>query len=112
VFAAWRPEVLDLYALDGLRERSDGSVTLKCPSAVEAAIFDQGRDLDVSSIAARHPTRTLWLRAGLGNFPADWCREVAREMQACELRDLQVGHLVVMEQPDVVVSEVLRFVGA
>jgi pimeloyl-ACP methyl ester carboxylesterase len=109
VFASWRPEVLDLYALDGLRERADGSVTLKCPSAVEAAIFDQGRDLDVLAIATGHPTRTLWLRAGLGNFPADWCRSLAREMQACEYRELEVGHLVVMERPDLVAAEALRF---
>jgi pimeloyl-ACP methyl ester carboxylesterase len=86
VFQAWRPEVLDLYALDGLRERADGSVTLKCPSAVEAAIFDQGRDLDVLAIA------TLTSR-----------------MQDCELVDLDAGHLVVMEEPELVAREALRF---
>jgi pimeloyl-ACP methyl ester carboxylesterase len=109
VFASWRPEVLDLYALDGLRERADGSVTLKCPSAVEAAIFDQGRALDVEQIAEGHPTRTLWLRAGLGNFPADWCRSLAARMRACEYLELPVGHLVVMERPDLVSAEALRF---
>jgi len=109
VFKTWRPEVLDLYALDGLRERADGSVTLKCPSAVEAAIFDQGRDLDVAAIAQDHPVPTLWIRAGQGNFPGEWCRSLAGRMRACEYRDLDVGHLVVMEQPELVAAEALRF---
>jgi pimeloyl-ACP methyl ester carboxylesterase len=76
VFAAWRPEVLDLYALDGLRERADGSVTLKCASSVEAAIFEQGGELDILEIAEAHPIPTLWLRAARGNFPGDWCRSL------------------------------------
>jgi pimeloyl-ACP methyl ester carboxylesterase len=111
VFKTWRPEVLDLYALDGLREHADGSVTLKCPSAVEAAIFDQGRDLDAMAIADGHPTPTLWIRADRGNFDAEWCRTLAGSMRACELRDLAVGHLVVMEEPEIVVRETLRFAG-
>lgn len=109
VFAAWQPEVLDLYALDGLRERADGSVTLKCPSAVEAAIFERGRELDVLAIAEGHPTPTLWLRAAQGNFPSDWCRTLTSRMRACELVDLDAGHLVVMEQPELVAREALRF---
>jgi pimeloyl-ACP methyl ester carboxylesterase len=110
VFQGWRPDVLDLYALDGLRQRADGSVTLKCPSAVEAAIFDQGRAVDMLSLTEGHPTRTLWLRAAVGNFPGDWCRSLAARMRACELRDLDAGHLVVMERPELVAREVLRFV--
>ncbi len=109
VFASWQPEVLDLYALDGLRERADGSVTLQCPSAVEAAIFDQGQDLDTAAIVAGHPTRTLWLRAGRGNFPAAWGQSLANQMLACEYRELDFGHLVVMERPDRVLAEALRF---
>jgi pimeloyl-ACP methyl ester carboxylesterase len=109
VFAAWRPEVLDLYALDGLRERADGSVTLKCPSSVEAAIFDQGRELDILGIADAHPIPTLWLRAARGNFPGDWCRSLTSLMKACELVDLDAGHLVVMEQPELVAQAALRF---
>jgi len=109
VFAAWRPEVLDLYALDGLRERPEGGVTLKCPSSVEAAIFEQGRDLDVLAIAEEHPVPTLWLRAAQGNFPGEWCRLLTSLMKECELVDLDAGHLVVMEQPDLVAQEALRF---
>jgi pimeloyl-ACP methyl ester carboxylesterase len=109
IFKTWRPEVLDLYVLDGLREAADGSVTLKCPSAVEAAVFEEGRALDVLALADGHPTPTLWMRAGRGSFPADWCRSLAAQMRACEYLDLDVGHLVVMEQPEVVAREALRF---
>jgi pimeloyl-ACP methyl ester carboxylesterase len=112
VFQAWPPEVLDLYALDGLRERADGSVTLKCPSTVEAAIFDQGRDVDADALAAGHPVRTLWLRATHGNFDGAWCRTLASRMRACELQDLDAGHLVVMEQPALVAAHALRFANA
>jgi pimeloyl-ACP methyl ester carboxylesterase len=109
VLRAWRPEVLDLYALDGLRTRSDGSVTLKCPSAVEAAIFEQGRDLDLSPVVEAHPVPTLWIRAARGSFPSAWCRSLAARMRAAELLDLDVGHLVVMEEPERVAREALRF---
>ncbi len=109
VFQAWRPEVLDLYALDGLRVRADGSVTLKCPSAVEAAIFEQGRELDLASIAEAHPIPTLWIRAARGNFPLAWCRALTARMRSGELLDLDVGHLVVMEEPERVAREAMRF---
>jgi pimeloyl-ACP methyl ester carboxylesterase len=112
VFSTWRPEVLDLYALDGLRELPEGGVTLKCPSAVEAAIFELGRELDVLEMTAAHPTPALWIRAGQGNFPAAWCQSLAGRMRACAYLDLPVGHLVVMERPDVVAREALRFVSA
>jgi pimeloyl-ACP methyl ester carboxylesterase len=109
VFRTWRREVLDLYALDGLREHADGSVTLKCPSAVEAAIFEQGRDLDMLAITAAHPTPALWLRATRGNFHGEWCRTLVARMKHAELLDLDAGHLVVMEQPEQVAREALRF---
>jgi len=112
VFRAWSPEVLDLYALDGLRERADGSVTLKCPSTVEAVIFEQGRALDAVQLAADHPVRTLWLRAAHGNFDGPWCQTLAGSMRACELVELDAGHLVVMEQPPLVADHALRFAGA
>jgi pimeloyl-ACP methyl ester carboxylesterase len=64
------------------------------------------------ALTDRHPARTLWLRAAAGNFSGDWCRTLAARMQACELRDLDAGHLVVMEQPELVASEVLRFARA
>ncbi|HYB12107.1 MAG TPA: alpha/beta hydrolase, partial [Myxococcota bacterium] len=61
-FANWDPRVLDLYAAEGLRDRPDGQVELKCPGEVEAAIFEQGGKLD--SLAAAHdlavPALLLW----------------------------------------------------
>ena len=109
VFARWQPTALDLYVLDGLHEHADGSVSLKCPGTVEAAIFEQGRHLDIAQIVESHPVPTLWLRAAGGNFPAAWCRSLASRMRACEFADVDAGHLMVMEQPDLVAEHALRF---
>lgn len=109
ILAAWRPEALDLYVLDGLRERADGSVTLKCPANVEAAIFEMGPHLDVAGIIRDHPTRTLWLHAGRGQFPVEMCRSLVRSMREARFETLDAGHLMVMEQPDLVSEAVLRF---
>jgi len=111
VFKTWQPDVLDLYALDGLRERSDGSVTLKCPKTIEAAIFDQGGATDAAGLVVEHPVPALWLHAGQGHFDGAWCRSLAQRMRACELVDVAAGHLMVMERPDLVAEHALRFAG-
>jgi len=41
VFADWRDDALRAYVEHGLRDEGDG-VTLKCPTAIEAAIFGSG----------------------------------------------------------------------
>jgi pimeloyl-ACP methyl ester carboxylesterase len=111
-FAAWRPEALALYALDGLRERADGSVTLKCPSGVEASIFEQARGIDADAAAAGNETPTLWLHAQRGDFPIARYEALARTMRAARVEALDAGHLVVMEQPELVVDAALRFCAA
>ncbi len=109
VFSAWQPEALDLYALDGLRERADGSVALKCPSAVEATVFEQGGKLDVPEIAHGHPVPTLWLHAAQGHFPLELCHRLAASMRDARVEKLEAGHLAVMERPDLVSEAALRF---
>ena len=69
LFAGWRAEALDLYVLDGLRERPDGGVELKCPGAVEAAVFAQGEGVDLAASVRGLAPPALWLRAERGNFP-------------------------------------------
>ena len=44
---AWREDVLDAYVQHGLRDSSDGTVTLKIPGPIEAAIYDRGGASDV-----------------------------------------------------------------
>lgn len=109
LFAGWRPEALDLYALDGLREQADGSVVLKCPGAVEAAVFSGGEGFDVLSRARGVTTPALLLWAARGSFPRSTYEELAASMRAARVETVECGHLVPMERPEWVVEAVCRF---
>jgi len=108
LFAAWRPEALDLYVLDGLRERPGGGVELKCPGAVEGAVFDAGGDADVPAWARGLAPPALWLWAERGNFPLPTYQALAASMRAARVEPAPAGHLIPMERPDLVAEAALR----
>jgi pimeloyl-ACP methyl ester carboxylesterase len=108
LFEGWRPEALDLYVLDGLRERADGSVELKCPGAVEAAVFDQGEAIDLAAWVRGLAPPTLWLWAERGNFPLPYYEALAASMRAARVERAPAGHLIPMERPDLVAEAALR----
>ncbi|MGH0037257.1 MAG: alpha/beta fold hydrolase [Myxococcota bacterium] len=112
LFARWEPRALDLYVAEGLRDGEDGRVHLKCPGAVEGAIFagDQGMDILELAAEARVPVRILWARQG--NFPRALYESMVETMSDAEVVEMDAGHLVVMEEPDIVVEQALRFAGA
>ena len=57
MFAGWTRRALDLYLAEGLRDRSDGRVELKCSGEVEATIFESGsRSMWRSAIATARAT--------------------------------------------------------
>jgi pimeloyl-ACP methyl ester carboxylesterase len=112
LFAAWHPTALDLYVIDGLRERLDGSVELKCPGAVEAAVFAGGEEVDVEAIARGVSVRALWLHASRGNFSRPRYDALAASMRKARVEPLDAGHLAPMERPDLVAEALLRFAGA
>jgi len=109
LFANWDARVFDLYLAEGLHERPDGQVELACPPEIEAAIFEANGSLDVMqrASAVRVPTLILWARAG--NFSYAHYEALAARMSQAELRVADAGHLVPMENPELVVREVLRF---
>jgi pimeloyl-ACP methyl ester carboxylesterase len=109
LFAGWRPEALDLYALDGLREAQGVGVALKCPGAVEAAVFGASGGFDVFAAARGTTTPALWLWAARGSFPRPLYEELAGSMAAARVETLDCGHLVPMERPEWVVDAVCRF---
>jgi pimeloyl-ACP methyl ester carboxylesterase len=109
LFAGFHPTALDLYVLDGLRERADGSVELKCPGAVEAAIFAGGEQVDVAALARDVRTPALWLWAALGNFSRERYLALAATMASARVETLDAGHLAPMERPDLVADAILRF---
>jgi pimeloyl-ACP methyl ester carboxylesterase len=109
MFAAWDERALDLYLQEGMADRGDGQVELKCPGVIEATVFESSRGLDVYSIAeqVRTPTRILW--ASGGQFPRVAHEELASRMAVADVRDLDAGHLAVMERPERVCEAVLGF---
>jgi pimeloyl-ACP methyl ester carboxylesterase len=109
LFRRWLPAALDLYVEHGLRERADGSVELKCPGAVEAAIFAGGGEVDVAELARGVVAPALWLWAALGSFSRERYRALAARMTSARVETLQAGHLAPMERPELVAEAILRF---
>jgi len=102
LFAACDPRALDLYVLDGLREREDGSVELKCAGATEAAIFAGSSNVDVFAIAREVVTPTLFLWAAHGDFPRPVYETLAASMPHGHVETVDTGHLIPLERPDLV----------
>jgi pimeloyl-ACP methyl ester carboxylesterase len=102
LFAGWTAVALDLYVQDGLRERADGSVELKCPGEVEGAVFAQGEALDLGAWAKNLPQPALWLWAERGNFPLERYEALAAAMARARVERVPAGHLIPMEQPELV----------
>lgn len=106
-FADWTPRARELYAEWGLAERPDGQVGLKCPPEVEAAIF-LGTPLDPLEVADRITAESLFVHAGRGHFDLETYRRIAARMPRGRVETADVGHLMLMEDPDVVVAAALR----
>jgi pimeloyl-ACP methyl ester carboxylesterase len=109
LFERWTPRAFELYLEEGLADRPDGQVELKCPSAVEAAIFSAGPDFDAWEVASRVTIPTLVLWAEQGDFPRVAFETLVERMAEARILDVDAGHLVTMERPDVVSRAVLEF---
>ncbi|MBX3027397.1 alpha/beta hydrolase [bacterium] len=105
-FTSWRPTAIELYLLDGMREHADGSLELKCPGAVEAAVFGSSDTVDVFALAAQVSAPALVLWAERGDFPRPIHEALARTLPAGRFRAVPAGHLVPMENPALVVDAV------
>lgn len=103
VFAGWRDDALDLYVAEGLATTAEG-VALKCPGAVEAAVFVNGRGLDAVGAAARVRCPATWLWARQGDFPRALYEGAVAGMKEARIVDVDGGHMVPMEAPERVVA--------
>jgi len=112
LFSSFTPAALDLYLLDGLRERADGGVELKCPGAIEAAVFEQGECFDLGAWTKGLAVPALWLWAERGNFPLALHEALAASMRATRLERVSAGHLIPMERPGLVAEAILRLLAA
>lgn len=108
-FAAWQPEAIELYLLDGMHRQADGSLHLACPGAIEAAVFAGTEGLDLFPRAARVCAPTLILWAARGDFPRFVHESLAAAMPAARVAAVDTGHLVPMERPDLVAEAAKHF---
>lgn len=108
LFARCDPRALDLYVLDGLRERDDGSVELKCAGATEAAIFAGSSRFDVFALARQIATPTLFLWAADGDFRRPVYETLAASMAHGHVQTVDAGHLIPLERPDLVANAALQ----
>ncbi len=109
LFASWTSRALDLYIGEGLREREDGQVELKCSGEVEALIFEASGSLDLFECTPRVAAQSLFLWARNGNFPRTVYEELCKGMPEALILDAEAGHLIPMEAPDWVADRVLEF---
>jgi pimeloyl-ACP methyl ester carboxylesterase len=109
LFADWDPEALDLYLAEGLADRPDGQVALKCSGEIEAAIFEATGSFDLWSSAdrVRPPTLIEWAARGL--FPRAVYEQLAARMTDAKVCDIDAAHLAPMQHPDRVVAPILEF---
>jgi pimeloyl-ACP methyl ester carboxylesterase len=108
-FAGWDRAIFELYLAEALGDLPDGRVALKCSPEVEATIFELGAGVDVMDRASELRTPALILWASRGNFPRSHFEELASRMPEAALRDAATGHFVPMEDPGLVVAELLAF---
>jgi pimeloyl-ACP methyl ester carboxylesterase len=99
--------VLRDYVYQGLAEREDGQVELRCAPEIELAVFQGGRGLDLFPIAGQVTARARIYWAERGNFSLDTYRTLAGLMPRAAVGTVPAGHLIPMERPDLT-AELIR----
>lgn len=108
MFANWSDAAFELYLAECLQHAEDGSVALKCDPAVEAHIFETTGSLAVTDYAANVAAPVLYIRAGEGHVPAEFCQGVVRLFPDATYEELAGGHLLPLEVPDAVAERLLN----
>jgi pimeloyl-ACP methyl ester carboxylesterase len=104
LFASWTPRARELYVEHALRAAPDGGVELACAPETEAEIFERGAQLDLDTEVVRLAAPVLFLHAARGNFPRGVYESLAARSPHGEVQELAAGHLVLMEQPELVLA--------
>lgn len=110
LFGKWTERALALYVAEGLCDRSDGQVELRCSPDAEAGVFAGHGDFDVFATVAGLAPPVLLLWAMHGNFPRQAYERLASTMANARIEDVDAGHLVPMETPERVLEWINRFV--
>jgi pimeloyl-ACP methyl ester carboxylesterase len=94
-----------------MRDLPNGQVELKCSPEVEATIFEAGSGFDPWELAPRVKAPTRIVRAARSNFLMATYDELALLMANASVGEVDAGHLIPMERPDLVIEEVEAFDG-
>jgi pimeloyl-ACP methyl ester carboxylesterase len=100
LFQTWHPAVLRDYVFQGLVQRSDGQVELRCSPETEVAVFGGARGYDVFPMADQVTALTRIYWAERGSFSLETYRALAKLIPRAEVGTVPTGHLVPMERPD------------
>jgi pimeloyl-ACP methyl ester carboxylesterase len=110
-FSTWRQDVLRLYVDEGLRDRPDGQVELKCPPEVEAQFFEAvARDNFWPALPALScPTLLLWGGESHlhGRGLAQSAQEALPDARTVVVSD--ASHFLPQERPDEVARLIENF---
>ncbi|MBI4307615.1 MAG: alpha/beta hydrolase [Chloroflexi bacterium] len=112
-FASWAKDLLRAYVDAGTRVLPDGRAELLCPGPIEAQIYESGMRLDPWPYLSRVRCPVLVIRGAQSEtFTPTASEKVAGLIPQCRLVTFpEAGHFVLMERPNDVAHEVLRFLG-
>ena len=110
-FEHWRDDVLRLYAEEGTFRREDGQIELKCPTEVEAQVFENSASLDIWDVLPRVDCPTLVMKGErTEGFLSMVATGTAQRMPNARLAMVaSAGHLSPMERPEAVADAILEF---
>jgi pimeloyl-ACP methyl ester carboxylesterase len=113
-FEHWRDDVLRLYAEEGTFRREDGQIELKCPTEVEAQVFENSASLDIWDVLPRVDCPTLVMKGErTEGFLSMVATGTAQRMPNARLAMVaSAGHLSPMERPEAVSEAILEFLAA
>jgi pimeloyl-ACP methyl ester carboxylesterase len=108
-FASWDPRAFELYLAEGLRDRPDGQVELKCAGEIEASVYEHNSSLDLFAVVRALRVPTLLVFAPRGHFPRTMMERLLGLSPLLQSEDLPGSHLLPMELPERCAERLLRF---
>ena len=111
-FQSWTPEAFEIYLNEGFRDLPDGNVALKCPPAVEAAVFQASAAyINMYEAVTAVACPALLVHAGQGRFPVVIHELFAGQFQHGVHQVADAGHLMPLEAPALCADLLLKFAG-
>lgn len=108
--ASWRDDFLDAYVIYGTTPRSDGTIELKCPPAIEGEIYANAGSNDGWDRMARLDCPTLLLTGEQSPMWSDGRNlEAGARIPHGRTTVIPGGHFFPMENPDETIEQTLSF---